>query len=97
MGCRTARKERPRTGYGAEAMREALTAWMALRSTSPALTALAARHEREHERAAAPVLPKGADLSRWSAEDSQAVAATLSGRPRKPLGWKTPAEAFKNS
>jgi IS30 family transposase len=28
------------------------------------------------------------------AADVQAVAATLNSRPRKTLGWKTPAEAF---
>lgn len=38
--------------------------------------------------------PKGTDLSRWSAEDLEAVALTLNNRPRKVLGWKTPAEAF---
>ncbi len=38
--------------------------------------------------------PKGTDLSRWSAEDLLAVAVTLNNRPRKILGWKTPAEAF---
>jgi IS30 family transposase len=38
--------------------------------------------------------PKGTDLSRWSAEEIEAVANTLNSRPRKTLGWKTPAEAF---
>jgi IS30 family transposase len=38
--------------------------------------------------------PKGTDLSRWNAEEVEAVAAALNGRPRRILGWKTPAEAF---
>lgn len=38
--------------------------------------------------------PKGTDLSRWSAEELAAVAATLNSRPRKTLGWKTPAESL---
>jgi len=38
--------------------------------------------------------PKGTDLSRWSDEEIQAVAAAINNRPRKTLGWKTPAEAF---
>ncbi|WP_066518397.1 IS30 family transposase [Curtobacterium ammoniigenes] len=38
--------------------------------------------------------PKGTDLARWDATDLEAVAAALNSRPRKTLGWKTPAEAL---
>lgn len=38
---------------------------------------------------------KGTDLARWAVADLEAVACTLNTRPRKALGWKTPAEAFK--
>ena len=38
--------------------------------------------------------PKGTDLSRWAADDLLAVQAALNSRPRKVLGWKTPAEAL---
>ena len=38
--------------------------------------------------------PKGTDLSRWSLDDILAVQDALNSRPRKVLGWKTPAEAL---
>jgi IS30 family transposase len=40
--------------------------------------------------------PKGTDLSRWNVEDLEAVAHALNTRPRKTLGWKTPAEALND-
>jgi IS30 family transposase len=38
--------------------------------------------------------PKGTDLSRWSLDDILAVQDAINSRPRKVLGWKTPAEAL---
>jgi IS30 family transposase len=38
--------------------------------------------------------PKGTDLTRYSPNDLEAVALALNTRPRKTLGWLTPAEAL---
>ena len=38
--------------------------------------------------------PKGADLSQHGTDELSAVTHALNTRPRKALGWRTPAEAL---
>jgi IS30 family transposase len=40
--------------------------------------------------------PRGTNLSRHSPEELAAVALALNSRPRKTLGWHTPAEALND-
>jgi len=40
--------------------------------------------------------PKETDLARWNDAEIDAVAMALNNRPRKTLGWRTPAEALND-
>jgi transposase, IS30 family len=53
---------------------------------------VAARRQPEHQRAAAPVLLQGTDLTTPDQTELDRVAAELNRRPRQTLGWLTPAE-----
>ena len=55
---------------------------------------LAARHQREHQRAAAPVLPEGHRPHQAQRRRPRCRRRALNSRPRKTLGWRTPAEVL---
>jgi IS30 family transposase len=39
-------------------------------------------------------LPKGTDRAQFTQRDLNRIAELMNDRPRKTLGWKTPAQAF---
>jgi len=57
--------------------------------------ALATGDQREHDGLLRQYFPKGTDLSQHSVADLAAVAEQLNTRPRKTLGWNTPAERLE--
>jgi len=57
----------------------------------------ATRQQREHKRPAQQYLPKGIDISGYSQAKLNAVARQLNERPRKTLGFQTPAERFSQT
>jgi len=63
------------------------------RCSSPTLT-VPGSGTNENTKGLRQYFPKGTDLSRWTEQEIQAVAAAVNSRPRKTLEWKTPAEAL---
>jgi IS30 family transposase len=58
---------------------------------------LAAWHERKYQSAAPPVFPRGTDLSPLSQAQLDQVSLRLNQRPRKTLGFETPASKLQAS
>nr|WP_244235760.1 hypothetical protein [Micromonospora inaquosa] len=55
---------------------------------------MAAWHEREHQRLLRQHFPRRSDPSQHTAADLRTVEQRLNNRPRKTLGWRTPANVF---
>ena len=66
------------------------TAGVLLRPAPP----MAARTNENTNRLLRQYLHKNADLSTFTQDDLNAIAAKLNHRPRRVLGWATPAQAF---
>ena len=66
--------------------------------SSPTRTRLGSgRRTRTRTGCCASTFPKGTDLSRWSAEDLEAVALALNNRPRKILGWQHSSRSLRRA
>jgi IS30 family transposase len=55
---------------------------------------MAARQQREHQRAATQYLPKRTDLKAHSQIELDAIALELNGRPRQTLKFMTPSQKY---
>jgi len=58
---------------------------------------LATGYERKHQSAVTAILPRGTDLSGYSQAQLDQVALRLNERPRKTLGFETPASRLQAS
>jgi hypothetical protein len=84
---------RARDGQAQDFHRSHGGAGLLLRSTKP----LATGFERKHQSALRQYFPRGTDLSGYSQAQLDQVALRLNERPRKTLGFETPAHRLQAS